>query len=216
QPPESSSSHDTIQDSRDSLEGTNGSKEDHVQSPHDSPLSGGHTSDRAEGALNLEELFSICTNLSNRGRKRDKPEPTLDDSTFDADLDVDHGMDYMDTEEPVNEGRLSEEIKELVSTARPEDSTIRPDFSTVDPIAPPTRQRQRCFKEPEPVKKTTRSDLNVAQTAKDVEVARLVYEEELAELKGEKEKRQGEEEASKAAIAKMYNEVQADIKADTF
>nr|GEX76785.1 retrovirus-related Pol polyprotein from transposon TNT 1-94 [Tanacetum cinerariifolium] len=277
QPPESSSSHDTIQDSRDSLEGTNGSKEDQVQSPHDSPLSGGHTSDRAKGALNLEELFSICTNLSNRvlaletikdaqavkiitlrarikklekkckpsishhrawlksvqrlsmkkrfgkkeyvskqGRKRDKPEPTLDDSTFDVDLDVDHGMDYMDTEEPVNEGRLSEEIKELVSTARPEDSTIRPDFSTADPIAPPTRQRQRCFEEPEPVKKTTRSDLNVAQTAKDAEVARLVYEEELAELKGEKEKRQGEEEASKAAIAKMYNEVQADIKADTF
>nr|GFB25380.1 hypothetical protein [Tanacetum cinerariifolium] len=182
QPPvtESSSSHDTAQDSRDSLEGTNRSEEDQVQSPHDSPLLGGHTSDRAEGALNLEELFSICTNLSNKvlalktvkdaqaveiialkarikklekkckpgishhrawlksvqrlsmkkrfgkkesvskqGRKKDKSEPTLDDSTFDgldADLDVDHGMDYMDTDEPVNEGRLSEETKELKLT----------------------------------------------------------------------------------------------------
>nr|GFD59977.1 hypothetical protein [Tanacetum cinerariifolium] len=81
----------------------------------------------------------------------DTPEPTLDDSTFD-DLDADHGMDYMDTKELVNEGRLSEETEELkltidteetaqdkgsgekgesteelVSTARPEDSTVRPD-----------------------------------------------------------------------------------------
>nr|GEV17918.1 copia protein [Tanacetum cinerariifolium] len=207
----SSSSHDITQDSRDSLEGTNGSERDQVQLPHDSPLSGGNTSDRAEGALNLEELFSICTNLSNRGfaletikdaqaaeiialkarikklekkckpsishhiawlksvqrlsikkrfgkkkyvskqrRKKDKPEPTLDDCTFDADFDVDHDMDYIDTEEPVNEGRLSEEItqdkgsgekgesaEELVSTARPEDQTVRLDVGTVDPTAPP-------------------------------------------------------------------------------
>ncbi|GKF45724.1 hypothetical protein Tco_0135526, partial [Tanacetum coccineum] len=30
------------------------------------PLSGAHTPDRAEGALNLEELSVLCTNLSNR------------------------------------------------------------------------------------------------------------------------------------------------------
>ncbi|GJR64374.1 hypothetical protein Tco_0010439 [Tanacetum coccineum] len=43
--------------------------------------------------------------VSKQGRKNAKPEPTLDDSTFD-DLDADHGMDYMNTEEPVNAGRL--------------------------------------------------------------------------------------------------------------
>ncbi|GJW88076.1 putative ribonuclease H-like domain-containing protein [Tanacetum coccineum] len=64
QPPETSSSHATTQDSRDSLEGTNGNEE--VQTPHDSPLSGGHTSDRAEGAPNLQELSVLCTKLSNR------------------------------------------------------------------------------------------------------------------------------------------------------
>ncbi|GJR64381.1 putative ribonuclease H-like domain-containing protein, partial [Tanacetum coccineum] len=48
------------------LEGTGGSQGDHVQIPHDSSLSGGHTSDRAEGGLNLEELIVLCTNLSNR------------------------------------------------------------------------------------------------------------------------------------------------------
>nr|GEV27539.1 xylulose kinase-1 [Tanacetum cinerariifolium] len=299
QPPvtESSSTHDTTQDSLD-LEGTNGSEGDQVQSPHDSPLSGGHTSNRSEGALNLDELFSICTNFSNRvlaletvkdaqvveiitlkarikklekkckpsishhrawlksvqrlsmkkrfgkkefvskqGRKKDKPEPNLDDSTFDAD----HDIDYMDTEEPVNKGRLCEETEELVSTARLEDSTVRPDVgeeteelvstarpedSTVRPDSDKAKEKEVSIKdikdfsrparsiltlkplptidlkdkgkgvleEPKPTKKRTRSDLDVAQIAKDAEVARLVYEEELAELEREKEKRHREEE----------------------
>ncbi|GJX45809.1 hypothetical protein Tco_0262485, partial [Tanacetum coccineum] len=68
QPPmtASSSSHDTTQHSRDSLEGTSGSKVDQVQSSHDSPLSGDYTSKKAEGGLILEELFVLCTNLSNK------------------------------------------------------------------------------------------------------------------------------------------------------
>ncbi|GJW07348.1 hypothetical protein Tco_1569771 [Tanacetum coccineum] len=66
QPPETSSSHATTQDSKDSLEGTNRNEGDQVQEPHDSPLSSDHTSDRAEGTLNLQELSVLCTNLSNR------------------------------------------------------------------------------------------------------------------------------------------------------
>ncbi|GJR05130.1 hypothetical protein Tco_0528114 [Tanacetum coccineum] len=62
---DASSSHDTTQDSRDSLEDTNGSEGTQVQSSHDSPLSGDHTSEKAEGGLKLEELFVLCTNLSN-------------------------------------------------------------------------------------------------------------------------------------------------------
>nr|GEX24088.1 ribonuclease H-like domain-containing protein [Tanacetum cinerariifolium] len=266
---ESSSSHDTTQDSRDSLKGTNRSKGDQVQSSHDSPLSGGHTSDRAEGALNLEELFSICTNLSNRvlaletvkdaqaaeiialkarikkkkesiskhGRKKDKPEPTLDDSTLD-DLDADHGMDI---EEPINQGRLSKETKELVSTVRLGDSTVRPDVGTADPIVPPPTatnikdsssrparsilnlkilptidpkdKGKVVLEEPEPAKKMTRSDLDASQIAKDVEIARLVYEEELAKLEREKKKRQREEEAFKA---NMGGYKYSQLKAKTF
>ncbi|GJW37657.1 hypothetical protein Tco_0060577 [Tanacetum coccineum] len=60
-------SPDTSQDPRVNLEGTGGSQRDHVQIPHDSPLLGGHISDRAEGSLNLDELLVLCTNLSNRG-----------------------------------------------------------------------------------------------------------------------------------------------------
>ncbi|GJS57283.1 hypothetical protein Tco_0652067 [Tanacetum coccineum] len=68
QPPMTESSYrpDTTQDPRVNLEGTGGSQGDHVQIPHDSPLLGGHTSDRAEGGLNLDELLILCTNLSNR------------------------------------------------------------------------------------------------------------------------------------------------------
>ncbi|GJT00388.1 hypothetical protein Tco_0821557 [Tanacetum coccineum] len=181
------------------LEGTGRSEGDQVQLPHDSPLSGGHTSDRAEGGLNLEELFVLCTNLSNRvliletykdaqaveilklktrikklkkkckpiishhrawlrsvsilsmnkklgkkesvskqGRKKAKPGPTLDDSAFD-DLDVNlaYGMDYMETEEAVNEGRQ-------ISTVAPEVSTVnistgsRPEVSTATLMTLPT------------------------------------------------------------------------------
>ncbi|GJW24392.1 hypothetical protein Tco_0038203 [Tanacetum coccineum] len=57
---------DEGEDPRVNLEGTGGSQGDHVQIPHDSFLSGGHTSDRVEGDLNLEELSVLCTNLLNR------------------------------------------------------------------------------------------------------------------------------------------------------
>ncbi|GJS72401.1 hypothetical protein Tco_0705242 [Tanacetum coccineum] len=196
---ESSSRHDTTQVPRVNIEGTSGSQGDQVQIPTDSPSLGGPTFDRAEGGLNLDELFVLCTNLSNRilaletfkdaqaaeilklkarikklekkskpGRKKAKPGPTLDDSTFD-DLDVDlaYGMDYMETEEAVNEGRQSNETEELnldadtkviaedkgsgekggsiVDTVRPEVDTARPDVDTArqevgtaDPTTPPT------------------------------------------------------------------------------
>ncbi|GJU95489.1 hypothetical protein Tco_1320245 [Tanacetum coccineum] len=208
QPPvtASSPSHATTQDSRDSLEGTNRNKGDQVQTPHDSPLLGGHTSDRAEGALNLQELSILCTNLSNRvlalesikdaqaaeisalksrikklekkckpsishhrawlksvnrlsmhkrfgkkesvskqGRKKSKPESTLDDSTVFDDQDADHGMEYIEIEEAMDERMQRGNAKELVSTARPEVSTARPDIdaarqedSAVEPRTPPT------------------------------------------------------------------------------
>ncbi|GKA51593.1 hypothetical protein Tco_0744789 [Tanacetum coccineum] len=125
---------ENTQNSKNTLEGTSRSEGDQVQLPHDSPLSGGHTSDRAEGGLNLEELFVLCTNLawlrsvsilsnnkkfgkkesvSKQGRKNAKPGPTLDDIAFDnLDADLAHGMDYMDKEEAVNEGRQSKDTEE--------------------------------------------------------------------------------------------------------
>nr|GEY18300.1 ribonuclease H-like domain-containing protein [Tanacetum cinerariifolium] len=154
------------------LEGTCGNGGDQVNLHHDSLLSGGYTSDKAEGSLNLEVLYALCTNLSNRvlaletvkdaqakeiltlkakikklekrsvsllskkkklikkksiskqERKNAKSGPTKDGSDkLDAELDED--MEYMDTEEGLNEGRQS-----TVSTARLDDDTATPDVST--------------------------------------------------------------------------------------
>ncbi|GJY27387.1 hypothetical protein Tco_0402113 [Tanacetum coccineum] len=138
---------------------------------------GGHTSDRAKGVLNQQELSVLCTNLSNRvlalksikdaqaaeisalksrikklekkykpsishhrawlksvkrlsmkkrfgkkesvskqGRKKFKPKSTLDDSTVFDDQDADHGMEYMETEEAIDEGRQIGETKEVKLT----------------------------------------------------------------------------------------------------
>ncbi|GKA28381.1 hypothetical protein Tco_0714549 [Tanacetum coccineum] len=49
--------------------------------------------------------------VSKQGRKNAKPGLTLDDSAFDN-LDA-KGMDYMDTEEAINEGRQNKETEEL-------------------------------------------------------------------------------------------------------
>ncbi|GKA87788.1 hypothetical protein Tco_0809552 [Tanacetum coccineum] len=149
---------------------------DQVQLSNDSPHSGGNTSERAEGGLNLEELLSLCTNLSNmvltletakdaqaakilklktRMKKMEKLEKKCKPT---------HGMDYMDTEEAVTEGRQSNEIgeknvthdievlekggsnEELVNAAGNIGVSItfnistasRPEVSTATPMTPPT------------------------------------------------------------------------------
>ncbi|GKF33219.1 hypothetical protein Tco_0106419, partial [Tanacetum coccineum] len=100
--------------------GAGGNTRDQVQLSNDSPHSCGNTSERAEGGLNLEELLSLCTScfgsmvkecekviyeekvgtegvlVSKQGRKNVKPGPFLD-AFDDLDVDLAHGMDYMDT-----------------------------------------------------------------------------------------------------------------------
>ncbi|GJX85051.1 hypothetical protein Tco_0335825, partial [Tanacetum coccineum] len=284
QPPvtDSSSSHDTTQDSSD-LRWELWSEGDQVQPSHDSHLSGGPTSDRAKGGMTLEELSILCTNLSNRvlaleafkdaqaaeiiklktriknlkkkshpvishhrawlrsvsrlsmkrklgrkesvskqGRKNAEPGSTLDDSTFD-DLNADHGMDYMDTEEPVNKGRLrfSTTVPKVSTTTLMTPPTTTSVFEDEDmfladalplPSIDPKDKGKGVLKEL-PVKKVKRSDLDAAQIAKDAEVARLIYEEEQAELEREKEERQRQEQASVDYIANLYDEVQAKMDA---
>ncbi|GJT48800.1 hypothetical protein Tco_0974957 [Tanacetum coccineum] len=220
--PESSSRPANTYSPSINLEGTGRSERDQVHLSHNSPLLGGHTSDRAEDGLNLDELLILCTNLSNRvlaletskdaqatkilklktrikmlekkcklnishhrawlksvsrlsrkkklgqkesvpkqGRKNAKPKSTLDDSAFDdLDADLAYGMDDMETEEVVNEGRQSNKTKELnldvdveviaedkgssekggsiVSTARPDVGNARQEIGTPDPTTPLT------------------------------------------------------------------------------
>ncbi|GJR59455.1 ribonuclease H-like domain-containing protein [Tanacetum coccineum] len=102
--------------------------------------------------LSMKKKFGKKESVSKQGRKKPKPESTLDDSIIFDDQDADHGIEYMETKEAVDEGRKSgetEEVKltddievvedkgggdkrgnakELVSTARPEVSTTRPNI----------------------------------------------------------------------------------------
>nr|GEY60503.1 ribonuclease H-like domain-containing protein [Tanacetum cinerariifolium] len=113
----------------------------------------------------------------------------------------------IDIEEPLNEGKLSEETKELklttdtkeiaqdkgsgekggsteelVSTARPEDSTVRPDVGTADPIAPLITTTTSIFDD---------EDITMAQTL-------IKMEEEKAKEKGMSIKDKGKEEPEPA------------------
>nr|GEV55339.1 hypothetical protein [Tanacetum cinerariifolium] len=165
QPPltESSSDHDSSQDPRVDLEGTSRSGGDQVNLPHNSPLSGGRTSDRAESSLNLEALYALCANLSNmvlaletvkdaqakeiltlkarikKLEKRCKPSIShhrawlMSVSLLSKKKKL--NLEYIDTEEALNEGRQS-----TVSTARPDVSTARPDVSTARPDDDTARQ----------------------------------------------------------------------------
>nr|GEZ28038.1 hypothetical protein [Tanacetum cinerariifolium] len=145
------------------LEGTCRSGGDQVNLPHDSPLSGGYTSDRAEGSLNLEALSALCTNLSNRVlaletvkdaqakeiltlkarinklEKRCKPSIShhrawlRSVSLLSKKKKLDKDMEYIDTEEALNEGRQS-----TVDTARPNVSTARQELSIAGRTTTPT------------------------------------------------------------------------------
>ncbi|GJQ97027.1 putative reverse transcriptase domain-containing protein [Tanacetum coccineum] len=145
--------------------------------------------------------------VSKQGRKNAKPGPTLDDSAFDnLDADLAHGMDYMDTEEAVNEGRQSKETEELNVTHDTEDDKAklkgvaikevdksdRPARSvlTLKPfpkIDPKDKGKGVLEEEPEPAKKLKKSDLDVAQLAMNEEVV----------------------------LAREFDEIQARMNADT-
>ncbi|GKB82751.1 hypothetical protein Tco_0949646 [Tanacetum coccineum] len=175
---ESSYRPDTTQVHRDSLEGTNGSKGDQVldlQKAKDAQaaeilqlntrikklekkcepnISHHRAWLRSMSSLSRIKKLGKMESISKQGRKNAKPGPTLD-AFDDLDADLAHGMDYMETEEAMKEGRQRNETEELnldvdteviaedkgssekggstVSTARPEVDTARPDIDTARP-----------------------------------------------------------------------------------
>nr|GEX30835.1 hypothetical protein [Tanacetum cinerariifolium] len=165
---ESSSSHDTTQDSRDSLDELRDAQAAEIialkarikklDKKCKPSISHHRAWLKSMQRLSMKKRFRKKELVSKQGRKKDKPKPTLDDCTFDSldeNLNADHGMDYIDTEEPVNEGRLRGSTEELVSTARSEDSTVRPDVGTANPIAPPPTTTTSIFDD---------EDITMAQT----------------------------------------------------
>nr|GEY49573.1 hypothetical protein [Tanacetum cinerariifolium] len=145
--------------------------------------------------------------VSKQGRKSDKPRPKLDDS---ARLDVD-GMEYMETEEAMDEGRTSNKTEEFnldvdtkVTTKTREvmkeekakekgvefkevEESDRPARLVLTlkplPTVDPKDKGKAILEEPKP-KKMTRSDFDGAQVVRDEEIARQLE----AELHKEVEK----------------------------
>ncbi|GJU62618.1 ribonuclease H-like domain-containing protein [Tanacetum coccineum] len=223
---DSSSSHDTTQDSRDSLEDTNRSEGTQVQSSHDSPLSGDHTSGKRSAWGMIKECEKVINEekVGKEGGYMENKGCCIEGSKVMKSEEV---LRAVVLKRKVTEELVSTAVPKTVSTARPELSTARPELSTarpnvdaarqedsvVEPRTPPTttNKGKSVLEEPEPAKKMTRSDFDAAQIARDVEIARQLQVDLQAEVERERQK---EEEASKAAIAETYDEVQAGIDAD--
>ncbi|GKC18127.1 hypothetical protein Tco_1014909 [Tanacetum coccineum] len=130
QPPETSSSHSTTQESRDSLKETNGNKGIRVlalESIQDAqaveiralksrikklekmwkPSISHHRAWlKTMNRLSMKKRFGKKESVSKQRRKKSKLESNLDDSTVFDDQDADHGMEYIETEEVVDEGSV--------------------------------------------------------------------------------------------------------------
>ncbi|GJT65003.1 putative ribonuclease H-like domain-containing protein [Tanacetum coccineum] len=241
-----SSSHYTTQDSRDSLEGTNGSEGDQVQPSHDSPFSGGPTSDRAEGGMTLEELYVLCTNLSNRVLAL---EASKDAQAAEIIKLKNKIKKLKKKSHPVISHhrawlRSVSRLSMKRNTAGVTINTVDPEISTVEPRTPPTtasifddedvtiaqtlikmkeekaKEKGVAFKDVEDSSRPARSILTLKPLpiidSKDKGKGVLQEPKPAKKMaKTEEErKRQREEEASKAVIAEMYDEVQAGIDDD--
>ncbi|GJS41335.1 hypothetical protein Tco_0566378 [Tanacetum coccineum] len=129
QPPGTESSYrpDTTQVLRDYLEGTDGSKGDQkrikkLEKKCKPSISHHRAWLKSVQRLSMKKRLGKKESISKQGRKNAKSKPTL--GAFD-DLDLAHGMDYMETEKAVNEGR-------------PDVDAARQEVSAVEPRTPPT------------------------------------------------------------------------------
>ncbi|GJW48490.1 putative ribonuclease H-like domain-containing protein [Tanacetum coccineum] len=172
---------------------------------------------------------------SKQERTSDKMKPMFKDSDFD-DLDdsVDKVMAFVQEKDAENQGVST--TSEGVSTAAPrtppttitakgvaikdvEDSS-RPirSITTLQPlpnIDPKDKGKGLLVEEePEKPEKVKRRDQGLAQIESDAELAQRLHEEELAELDRAQKEKQKQEEATNAALAEEFDEIQARMDAD--
>nr|GEW23887.1 hypothetical protein [Tanacetum cinerariifolium] len=88
------------------------------QTPHDSPLSGGYTPGSDKGNMTPKELMDLCTTFSQK------------EVNLDADTEV--------IVEDKGSGEKGGSTAETVSTTRPNISATRPEVSSAEPKTPPT------------------------------------------------------------------------------
>ncbi|GJR77333.1 hypothetical protein Tco_0089698, partial [Tanacetum coccineum] len=201
-------------------------------------------------SVSMKKKLRKKEHVSKQGRKKAKPGLILDDSA--------HDIKYMDTEDAVDEGRLSKETEEqklttntkeidekkgsgekggsteeLVSTvvpktisiARPDVNAARQEVSAAEPRIPSTTtgifddeditMAQTLIKMKE--EKAKEKEVTIKEVEESDRPARSVLTLNPLPSIDPKDKgneKAAQEEASKAAIAEMYDEVQAGINAD--
>ncbi|GKA40175.1 hypothetical protein Tco_0732768 [Tanacetum coccineum] len=164
--------------------------------------------------------------VSKQGRNKDKTKPMFKDSDFDelhdaattgvstvsapvttADFDKDEGTNAKEN------GVAITDVEDSSRTVRPVRliTTLQP-LLTID-----LKDKGKAVlveEESDPSVKIKRRDHGDLQVQADVELAQLLHQEELVELERRQKERESQEDASKVAIAEMFDEVQARMDAD--
>ncbi|GKD52380.1 hypothetical protein Tco_1281356 [Tanacetum coccineum] len=138
------------------------------------------------------------------------PPTTAATAFIDKDLTIAQTLIKMKEEKAKEKGVA---IKDVEDSPRPIRSitTLQP-LPTIDPKD--KGKGVLVEEEPEKPEKVKRRDQGLAQIESDAELAQRLHEEELAELDRAQKERQKQEEATSAALAEEFDEIQARIDAD--
>ncbi|GJU53546.1 ribonuclease H-like domain-containing protein [Tanacetum coccineum] len=169
--------------------------------PYDLPLTGGYTPGSDKGRLKLKELMATCTNLSKHVLDLEK----------EKDVQV---VEILKLKQDVQE--IEEDADEIEAV-----NTAGEGVNTAAPRTPPTTtivfndedvtmaMAQTLIKMKEEKAKEKGVDIKI-----DVELAQRLHEEELAELDRAQKEKQKQKEATNAALAKEFDEIQARMDAN--
>nr|GEU65831.1 hypothetical protein [Tanacetum cinerariifolium] len=171
------------------------------QTSHDSPLLEGHTPGSDEGIMTLNELTDLYTTLFQK---------VLDLENVKTAQEKRHSLGRRKVSKHGRKNLKSQkkfqDIDDLVDKGMNFDIDNDADIEMIVK----DKDKGKCIlQESEPVKKTKKK--NQDQIERDAEVALKIQADLNKEAKTDGER---QEEASKAALAEMYDEVQAQIDAD--
>ncbi|GJT77356.1 hypothetical protein Tco_1044081 [Tanacetum coccineum] len=211
--------------------------------PHDSPLSGGNTPGSDEGRMELiQELMETYTSLTKRVLALEEAKTAQDRSETSLGRRARIKTDEVIVEDKgsgekcgstsrsslvLAKARIStamvsceskEKEKGVVLIDEEEPPRLNRSTTTLQPLPTidPKDKGKGVLVEEEPEKpvKVKRRDQGLAQIESDAELAQRLHEEELAELDRAQKERQKQEEATSAALAEEFDEIQARIDAD--
>ncbi|GJU63517.1 hypothetical protein Tco_1245352 [Tanacetum coccineum] len=166
-----------------------------------------------KGRVETSTNKSLGEDASKQERNDDKTE----------ELNLTDGADTEVIIEDKGSGEKGGNTADQVSTAMPEVSTasVPVKVSVATPSTPLTTTTifgdEDCVlveEEPEKPVKVKRRDQGLAKIKSDAELAQRLHEEELAESDKAQKERQKQEEATSAALAEEFDEIQAKIDAD--